>query len=154
MGGTIHQEMKLGYLTPIFKKGDRKKCENYRGICVTNPFMKLLGRIVKAQLEKQYVQSEEQCGFTPERSCIDHIFTLRQLLEKQRDKSKRLDLIFIDLEKAYDSVPRKLLWKYLRKAGIDHGIVKLIKEIYCNNRCQIKIGPLLSKDFQNRKGLL
>lgn len=152
--GIIPPEMKLGYITPIFKKGDRKTCDNYRGICVTNPIMKLLGRIIKNRLEEEFQQAEEQCGFTMGKSCIDHIFTLRQLLEKQAAKARRLDMIFIDLEKAYDSVPRKLLWTALGMAGINKNTTAIIKEIYKNNKCQIKIGSSLSQVFQNSKGLL
>jgi hypothetical protein len=46
-GDTIPNETKLGYIIPIYKKGDRIKCSNYRGICVTNPIMKILGRLIR-----------------------------------------------------------------------------------------------------------
>jgi hypothetical protein len=61
-------EMKLGYITPIYKKGDRRNCSNYQGICVTNPIMKILGRLIRNQLELQFKGMEEQCGFTSGRS--------------------------------------------------------------------------------------
>ena len=59
-------------------------------------------------VEEQYINTEEQCGCTPGRSCIDHIFTLRVLLGKCKEKSKDVRLIFLDVEKEYNSVPRKL----------------------------------------------
>jgi hypothetical protein len=45
-GDTIPNEMKLGYIIPIYKKGGRRNCSYYRGICVTNPIMKILGRLI------------------------------------------------------------------------------------------------------------
>jgi hypothetical protein len=46
-GDNIPQEMKTGYLIQIHKKGDKRKCENYRGISITNPFIKILGNLIK-----------------------------------------------------------------------------------------------------------
>ena len=153
-GDSIPKEMKQGYINTIFKKGDRKSCSNYRGICVINTLMKLLGKILKNKLEQNFKTQGEQCGFTAGRSCVDHIFTLRQILEKQREKSKNIGLIFIDLEKAYDTVPRKLLWKALHMANIQGHLIRIIQEMYKDNICQVKIGNTLSKKFRTSKGLL
>jgi hypothetical protein len=80
-GVKMPEEMKFGNISSIHKKGDRRSCSNYRGICVINPILKTFGRLIKYRLEEEYVSLEEQCGFTTGRSCIDHIFTLRQILE-------------------------------------------------------------------------
>jgi hypothetical protein len=74
-----------------------------------DPTMKTFGRLIKHRLEEEYVGLEEQCGYTTGRSCIDHIFPLRQILEKCQEKSKQIGMVFIDTEKAHDNVPRKLL---------------------------------------------
>jgi hypothetical protein len=71
-------------------------------------------RQIKHRLQEDYVSLEEQCGYTTARSCIDHIFTLRQILEK----SKQIGMVFIDIEKAYDSVPRELLLQALEQASV------------------------------------
>jgi hypothetical protein len=85
-GRKVPEEMKLGYISSIHKKGDQRFCSNYRGICVINPILKTFGRLIKPRLEEDCVSLEEQCGFTTGRSCIDHIFTLRQILEKCQEK--------------------------------------------------------------------
>ena len=117
LGDRIPDEMKLGYIISIFKKGNRRVCSNYRGICVMNSLMKIFGKVLKRRLEFMFQTQEEQCGFTTGRSCIDHVFTLRQILEKCKEKEKDIGLVFIDLEKAYDTVPRKLLWSALHVAN-------------------------------------
>jgi hypothetical protein len=123
-GDNIPQEMKTGYLIQIHKKGDKRKCKNYRGINIMNPFMKSLGNLIKNWIEDHYKGNEEQSGFTKGRSTVDHIFTIRQILEKSNMQQEDISLIFYDLEKAYDSVPRKLLWKALEKANVSQSVIK------------------------------
>jgi len=69
-------------------------------------------------------------------------------------KSKQIFLVFVVLEKAYDSVPRKMLWKALEMKSISEPLINTIKEIHNGNRCQIKIGTSLSQAFYTSKGLL
>jgi hypothetical protein len=52
-GDNIPQEMKTGYLIQIHKKGDKRKCGDYRGINIMNPFMKILGDLIKNWIENR-----------------------------------------------------------------------------------------------------
>ena len=70
---------------------------------------------------------ESQCGFRMGRSCADMIFTVRQLVEKSWEHSSKVFLPLIDLKKAYDSVPREVLWMALRKRGVPEETISLIQ---------------------------
>jgi len=75
---------KVGLIIPLFKKGDKMKGENYRGITVLNVTYKILSSIILERL-KEY--SEEilgcyQCSFRPQRRTTDQLFVVRQILEK------------------------------------------------------------------------
>ena len=61
---------------------------------------------------------ESQSGFRKGRGCADMIFVARQLVEKARERGESLYVLFVDLRKAYDSVPRQALWKVLEKYGV------------------------------------
>jgi len=80
-------------------------------------------------LEQEFSQreTEEQAGFRAGRSTINHIFCLKQLIEKKMAVDQPLHLLFADLEKAYDSVPLENLWKALEHHNISNSIVRAIK---------------------------
>ncbi|XP_057550451.1 uncharacterized protein LOC130828482 [Amaranthus tricolor] len=51
-------------------------------------------------------------------------------MEKYRKKKKDLHMVFIDLEKAYDSIPRYIIWESLEKKGISQSYFDIIRDIY------------------------
>ena len=71
------EEWRRSVLMPFYKnKGDIKKCGNYRGIKLMSHTMKLLERVVEAELRKEVVIGDEQFGFMPGRMTTDAIFSL------------------------------------------------------------------------------
>ncbi|GKC15484.1 retrovirus-related pol polyprotein LINE-1 [Tanacetum coccineum] len=75
--------------------------------------MKLWERVIERRLRRETSVSENQFGFMPGRSSIEAIHLIRSLMEKYKERQRDVHLAFIDLEKAYDSVPRNLIWKTL-----------------------------------------
>jgi hypothetical protein len=72
-------------VVPIWKKkGSKKDCETYRGICLLSHVGKMFTTILERRIRPkvEYQLSNAQCGFRKGRSCTDAIFTLRQISEK------------------------------------------------------------------------
>ncbi|XGW34176.1 hypothetical protein V3C99_018193 [Haemonchus contortus] len=114
--GRIPDAWRRSTIAPIFKqKGDAMDCSNYRGIRLTAHTMKLYERLVDSRLRELVPISEEQFGFMPERSTTDAIFIARQIMEKYREKRRPCYLAFLDLEKAFDRLPRKSSGKRFEK---------------------------------------
>ena len=61
---------------------------------------------------------ENQAGFRPGRGCIDHIFTLRRILECRHSQNLPTLVTFLDLKAAFDSVSRPMLWECLSLYGV------------------------------------
>ena len=103
-------------VVPIPKKGDLKQCDLWHGISMLDVVGKVLGRIVEGRLQviAEKILPESQSGFKKGCGCVDMIFVARQLVEKAREHGESLYVLFVDLRKAYDSVPRQALWKVLQ----------------------------------------
>ena len=134
-------------------KKDIKECGNYWGIKLMSHTMKLWERIIEARLRKKVTIAEQQFGFMPGRSTTDAIFCLRMLLEKWTEGQKAVHCAFIDLEKAYDRVPREKLWECLLLAETSECYIKIIKNTYDGARTTARSAAGLTKEFKIGVGL-
>jgi len=64
-----------------------------------------------------------QFGFMPGRSTMEAIFLIRQVMERYKEQ-KDLHMVFIDLEKAYDKIPRNLMWWALDKHKVPKSMLR------------------------------
>ncbi|KAK3572040.1 hypothetical protein QTP86_022268, partial [Hemibagrus guttatus] len=148
------EEWRRSVLVPIFKnKGDVQSCSNYRGIKLMSHTMKLWERVVEARLRKVVEICEEQYGFMPRKSTTDAIFALRILMEKYRDGQRELHCVFVDLEKAYDRVPREELWYCMRKSGVAAKYVRVVQDMYERSRTVVRCAVGQTEEFKVEVGL-
>ena len=153
--GNIPQVWKSGTIVKIPKKGDLSNCGNWRGITLLSLTSKIFTRIILQRLSTAVDETlrQEQAGFRKGRSCIDHIFTLRQILEQTHEWNSQLYIAFIDFEKAFDSLHRESLWKILRNYGIPSKIVNIIQALYENFECRVIHDNKLTEAFEVRTGV-
>ena len=62
-------------------------------------------------------------------------------------------MAFVDLEKAFDRVPRKVIWWALRKLGVEEWIVRLVQGMYANARSRVRVGERYSEEFEVKVGV-
>ncbi|KAK3515930.1 hypothetical protein QTP86_004742, partial [Hemibagrus guttatus] len=148
------EEWRRSVLVPIFKnKGDVQSCSNYRGIKLMSHTMKLWERVVEARLRKVVEICEQQYGFMPRKSTTDAIFALRILMEKYRDGQRERHCVFVDLEKAYDRVPREELWYCMRKSGVAEKYVRVVQDMYERSRTVVRCAVGQTEEFKVEVGL-
>ena len=96
----------------IPKKGDLQWCDNLHGISLLDVVGKVFARIIQERLQMvaEHLLPESQSGFRKGTGYSDMVFVVRQLLEKTREHEDFLFTLFVDLRKAYDSIPRQALW--------------------------------------------
>ena len=115
--------------------------------------MKVMEHILNTIIRNIVSIDEMQFSFMPGRSTIDAIFILRQLQEKFLGKKKNLYFAFVDLEKAFDRVPRKVLWWVMRKLGIDESIIRTVQAMYCNAQSKVRVGSCYSEPINVSVGV-
>ena len=126
--GKVPSDWEQSFIVCLYKgKGDALERGNYRGLKVTEQVMKIVERIVDGLIKQLVSIGDSQFGFVPGRGTTDAIFVVRQLQEKYLAANKRLYMAFVDLEKAFDQVPRKVIWWALRKLGVEEWIVQLVQ---------------------------
>ncbi|KAH1209339.1 LINE-1 retrotransposable element ORF2 protein [Glycine max] len=150
----MSEEWRRSTLVPIYKiKGDIQNCTNYRGIKLMSHTMKLWERVIERRLRKETQVTENQFGFMPGRSTMEAIYLLRRVMEQYRMDQQDLHLIFIDLEKAYDRVPREILWKALEKKGVRVAYIRAIQDMYDRVSTSVRTQGGESDDFPITIGL-
>ena len=153
--GTVPKEWQTGVVVPLFKKGDQRVCANYRGITLLSlpgkVYSKVLERRVRPIVEPQV--EEEQCGFRPGRGTTDQLFTLARILEGAWEYAQPVYMCFVDLEKAYDRVPREILWEVLREYGVRGSLLRAIQSLYDQSESCVRVLGSKSDSFQVRVGL-
>jgi len=107
--GYDHHTCKI--VTSISTKEETDRCENYRGTAYGNAAYKILSNIKlgKIKLYIQKITGDYQNRFRNGRSVIDNIFALKIINEKIWEYNQSVQYLFIDFQKAYDSIYREML---------------------------------------------
>ena len=143
-------------LISIPKKGDRSRCNNWRGIALLEVVGKVVARVLQDRLQQLAEEElpESQCGFRKSRGCTDMMFTLRQVMEKAIEHRTKQFTIFVDLKKAYDSVPCAALWRVLQKLGVPDDVIELIRSFHEGMKARVCIdGEPLEEEISVDNGL-
>ena len=150
----VPKEWLKSEIVPIYKqKGDPLECGNYRGIKILEHSMKVLEKVLDKRLREIVDINEMQFGFRKGKGTTDAIFVVRQLQEKFLEKQKDLFMAFIDLEKAYDRVPRELVYWCLRKRKVPENLIKIIEATYERTETVVRTGSGNTEPFEIKVGL-
>ena len=140
-------------IIPIHKKGSR---DNYRGIALLSTPSKVFAKVILNRL-KPWAEAhlcENQCGFRSGRSCADHLFTLRILMEKAREFHRPLYMCFIDLKKAYDSLSREALWRILATSfNLPHKVLSIVQALHKDSVASVRAYGKTSREFSISAGV-
>ena len=130
-------------------------CDNWWGIALLDVVGKAFGRLIQSRLQQlaECELPDAQCGFRSGRSCTDQIFVVRQIVEKLYEHRSPGFLVFIDLRKAYDSIPREALWQALELLGAPPQLVQVIKAFHGGMTAQVRVGGSTTSCFNVNNGL-
>ena len=148
--GKVPSDWEQSFIFYLYKgKGGVLERGNYRGLKLTEQVMKILERIPDGLITQLVSINDSKVGFVPGRGTTDAIFVVRQLQEKYLTANKRLYMAFVDLEKAFYRVPRKVvIWWALRKLGMEEWIVWLVQGMFANARSRVRVNEGYSEEFE------
>jgi hypothetical protein len=156
-GGKAPVEWKRALIVPLYKgKGDRKAADNYRGVSLLSIPGKVYTSII---MQRVYQQADKQMGewqtaFRRGRGLGDAVFTLRMVMSRCREFNQPVHMAFVDLQKAYDSVDRDMLWLALKWYGVHPKLQALLQDLHVGTQAAVKLGGFRAKEwFDVRTGV-
>ena len=127
----IPEDWKIANVIPIFKKGDRDKCGNYRPVSLTSIVCKILESILRDRINNHLMKhdliADSQHGFSSGLSCQTNLLTFFDQIVDNMDRGNTVDVIYLDFSKAFDKVPHLRLIEKVKSLGVNMQTVRWIK---------------------------
>jgi hypothetical protein len=116
-------------------------------------YEKILDKRVRKFLNISGGIPDLQGGFRKKRGCVEHLFSLKELISHRRKNLLPTYLGFLDLSKAFDRTNRDSIWYQLNKIGITGRLFSAITRLYTHSSNQLKMQPGLSAKFSINDGV-
>ena len=157
ISGIFPEDLKIAVLSPIFKKGDRSSCGNYRPISVLSVIAKILEKIAFDQLCKYFdnnnIISNEQSGFRKNYSTETSLLAVTNRWYCNMDKGLLNGVLFLDLKKAFDCVDHQILLNKLAMYGVCDLTLKWFESYLSNRKQTCKVNNIFSEMRQTKTGV-
>lgn len=154
MEATTPTTWKNAVIVIMHKKGNIADLKNYRPISLLSHLYKLFTKILTKRLtyKLDFYQPTEQAAFRSGYGTNDHLQVVKLLIEKSIEYNKPLVLVFVDYEKAFDSIDHTEMFKALADCRIDHRYSALIRHIYGNATANVRLHENTNK-FKIKRGV-
>ena len=135
--GIFPESLKLAEIKPIHKKGPKECLSNYRSSLLLSPFSKILEKCIYTRLyhflQKHNLFNKNQFGFRQNCSTSHAVSEICNDFLQNRDAGEIFCGIFLDLEKAFDTINHEVLLLKLQKYGV-RGLAFDLFQNYLNHR--------------------
>ena len=137
------QNMKIQVVRPIYKKGKKNDLDNYRPISILPVINKMIEKFFVDQLQsfldKWDIIIKEQFGFQKGKGTVEAIKEINEKISSALNNGKHVGAIFIDLQKAFDTINRKKLIEKLERNGLGKGFCGVLKSYLENRKSCIRL---------------
>ncbi|KAH6581010.1 hypothetical protein BASA61_009271 [Batrachochytrium salamandrivorans] len=157
LSGVIPKVWRCATIISIPKKGDATLASTSVGISLINVGLKILCKMVQARLssllESNNVLVPEQGGFRTREESTAQVCALMDILRRRQIADLNSHIAFIDISKAFDTVPIHALLFKLRCIGIPTITMNFLSALYSTSNARIRSGSLLSDPFPVQRGV-
>ena len=115
--------------------------------------MKIVERVLEKRIRELVKVDDMQFGFMPGKGTTDALFILRRMQEEFCGSEKKRYMCFVDLEKAFNRVPIKVMEWALNKKSLPEVLMKAVMSLYEGSRMKVRVGSGLSREFGERIGV-
>jgi hypothetical protein len=147
--GELPAVWKSANITPIFKKGKKEVCSNYRPVSLTCILCKILESLIRdviiKHMKKHNLFSNKQYGFINGRSTILQLLHILDDWTRIIETGDNIDICYMDFQKAFDKVPHRRLLAKVKSYGIDGELLQWITSFLTNRRHRVVINGTASE---------
>ena len=146
--GKLPEDWKQAEVCAIFKKGSRKSCNNYRPVSLTSIVCKLMESIIRDVLMSYILNNDllspKQYGFVTGRSTVLQLLHVLDKWTEALDNGEQIESIYMDFQKAFDTVPHRRLLRKLQSYGIKGKLLRWLQDFLSNRQQKVKVNRSLS----------
>jgi hypothetical protein len=147
--GVVPDAWREANISAIFKKGRKQDAGNYRPISLTSIVCKMFEGIIRrgliAHMDSNNLFTEHQHGFRDKRSTVTQLIEVLDNWTRALDDGKCVDVIYLDFQKAFDTVPHIRLMNKLEAYGIDGKVRQWIGSFLSNRRQRVCVNGIYSE---------
>jgi hypothetical protein len=147
--GMLPIEWKTANIQPIFKKGSKNSRENYRQISLTGIICKIGEKVVRSRVlhfwYRMNILSDNQFAYVKGKSTVTNLLSTVDDWVRSRNSGVPTDVIFLDLAKAFDSVPHERLILKLRSYGIEGSLLSWFRHFITGRKQRVVIRGTFSE---------
>ena len=150
-------KMKTQIIRPIFKKGKKNDISNYRPIAilpVLNKFVeKYFAEKLMEFLQNNDIITKNQFGFQKGKGTTEALKSLNEKIASALNEGKFVGAIFVDLQKAFDTINRRKIIEKLKKLGLDTKFCNILCSYLTERKCCVRIGKEVSSELEINDGV-
>jgi hypothetical protein len=151
------KKLKIQVVRPIFKKGRKQVMDNYRPVSILPTMNKIIEKFFALNLQnflkKENIIIEEQFGFQKGKGTNEALKILNSKVAGALHEGKSVGAIFVDLQKAFDTINRTVLIQKMRNTGIPENFCCIMESYLQDRFCCVKINNKYSNEWETKYGV-
>ena len=155
--GIVTSQWLEAYISPIYKKGNKNMCENYRPVSLTSVLCKLMESIIRDKLlehmRKNDIISNKQHGFVPFGSCMSNLLICIEMWSEMIEANCSMDVIYTDFAKAFDRVSHAKLLQKIKSVGIVGNTCVWIRSLLKDRSQKVRVDDAYSSSAKVKSGI-